>query len=317
MILAAGGARAESRYVFPFLEPEVRGGPTGESVWLYQRDDRGIGISNPFDLVGPIGNGPPANPRWNVHAVNVPVLWPDPPGWFPWFRGWASASPFGLGFVAMNPAVYSSGRRMTFVLNTLETGLTGCGEYDLNVEPNQPLYHPGRTPGWRPIAEVPPLGILDRLVLEATLRLVDETGGMECRPGFNYRAVVLGLHLHNTLDPTDKNLGLFYQLAVYDSRGPSEPGRIRKLPRADGYFLGEHVTAVYGTAPLAPGAALDVAFGLNVAPRLREAIASAPPDMDPNPGHYRPDSYYVSIITNGDAQIIAEVEGMDVWGAID
>lgn len=322
--------------VFPFLKPAVESGPNDNAAWLYERQGPCSGCATPFDLVGVLGPSP-ADPAWNIHAINVPLIWEDPdwdPGWGN--NGWSSASPGGHAFIGVQDGVVS--KRVTFILNTLGTGSSYCGEFDLNIEPNQPLYHPGLNPGWLPQASIPPLGLLDALLLEGTFRLPLETGGTGCA-GItpSYRALVLGVHFHNTTDPTNKDLGLFYQLSIYDSRGDETEIRpIREFTGPhnsdDGFALVERI-GVHGHTMLVPGAGLDRSYTINVGPRLRAAIQGAATQstnpawdeddnaqdlsLDTNPAHYRADAFYVSAVTNGESFLWADATDLNVYGRID
>jgi hypothetical protein len=174
----------------------------------------------------------------------------------------------------------------------------GCREFDLNIEPNDPLTYPHYPRGLRRLAARPVLANSKTLVVEATQEVQEASHGTRCPPGQNLATTLIALIF---LNPTAEQV-IFYQLITYDSRGRPFTGWW--------FFSGPTVygvndsVEVLGFPPLFPREGA-IPYSINVLPRVTELIANGPAPLDKDLRHWKVSGLYLGSATNGEAQIIS------------
>jgi hypothetical protein len=174
----------------------------------------------------------------------------------------------------------------------------GCREFDLNIEPNDPLTYPDYARGLLPFAARPFLADSESLVVAATQEVQEASHGTRCPPGWNLATTLIALVFLNT---TAEQV-IFYQLITYDSREAHFTGFwFYSGPTV--YGVNDSVDAL-GFSPLVPHGG-PVAYSINVLPRVTALIANGPEPLDRDLRNWKVSGLYLGSATNGKAQIVS------------
>jgi hypothetical protein len=174
----------------------------------------------------------------------------------------------------------------------------GCREFDLNIEPNDPLTYPHYPRGLRRRAARPVLADSKTLVVEATQEVQEASHGSRCPPGQNLATTLIALVF---LNPAAEQV-IFYELITYDSRGRHFTGWW--------FFSGPTVYGVSDSVEVLGFSALSphegpVVYSIDVLPRMVELITNGPAPLDTDLRHWKVSGLYLGSATNGAAQIIS------------
>ncbi len=206
-----------------------------------------------------------------------------------------------------------------------------CGnEFDIFLAPTDSAYDatPVRTQNLG--SNIPPLSLLSGLTASFTLQLLSASTTARCGPPdscgpsghLDYAYVTLGLVLSNPIEGQT----LFYQVIVYDTRGPpSCPSQDPCQPFAYWFFeelptlgFSESIANSYSPAEgacLVPGAEQPQAFSLPIYDRLTWAVATAADKYgsSSNTSHWDVTGVYLGPGMEGSVALQISISNVDLF----
>lgn len=191
-------------------------------------------------------------------------------------------------------------------------------EFDLFVAPNGPDLAAAGAVGWlRSGADAPTLAGLGRLTIQATASYGGSLASTDKGCGVNQGGVLLALILSNADAAPPQTW--FYQLYIGRVCGTGDPARdewCRAAPTSQTYFFTQNPFGVDDFLPLAGEPWLDRnderALAVDVLPRLREALGSAPAGMERDPSRWRVTGFYAGQNIWGDIRLSTRWSGLRV-----
>lgn len=194
----------------------------------------------------------------------------------------------------------------------------GPREFDLFISPNGPDLAGAGAVGWRRNgAEAPTLSSMNRLTLKVTVGYDGSLASTNKGCGVNQGSVMLALILSNP--DASPSQTLFYQLFLSTVCGTGDPAHdasCRAPKTSQTYFFKQNPFGVDDALPLVGERWLerdeDRTLALDVLPRLKEALGSAPPGMERDPARWRVTGFYAGQNIWGDIRLSTRWTGLRV-----
>ncbi len=172
----------------------------------------------------------------------------------------------------------------------------GCGEFDLNIEPDVKFVYPAYPEPMLPFDDRPTLATATNLRYGALQEVSSAFQGTRCPGVENLASTMMALTFLNLTS----HQVIFYQVVTYDSRGAEFNGFW--------FFSGPTEFGVNDSVDRLGGNALKVGEGplfydLDILPRIKIHIANGPTGLDKDLSHWKVSGLYLSANTNGEAKI--------------
>ncbi len=276
-------------------------GPHDNGLWL-------VDSKNP-QIYGPIGPKGVSS-RWHIAQWgNKSLLSPD---WrrYAIIEAWYTNSQDGSARVRTLKS-YRGGRRVELTHSTLSPAF-GCNtEFDLFLEPNDPTYS-NFPQGFAHHNAAPPLNAMTTLRLKAFQKVLRASQGKRCGRPLDLAATILAVVFVNYHTNPNSPQAFFYQFVTFDSRPENYSGWFFSGNYGEGYYnwgYSEYYD-YYGYKELVPGRS-GKTYDINIAPRVKELISSAPGNLDRELSHWKVKGMYVGSLLNGEATIRSVVDSVD------
>lgn len=204
------------------------------------------------------------------------------------------------------------GRTMELGHNTLAPTFGCNSEFDLFLEPNDPTYS-NCPQGFAHYNATPPLSAIMTLRLKAFQKVLSAYQGKRCGKPFDLAGTILAVVFVNYNTSPNPPQAFFYQFNTYDSRRENYPGWFLAGEYGEGFnnWGYDEYYDYYGYKELVPGRS-GKTYDINIAPRVRELIASAPGNLDRDLSHWKVKGMYVGSWLNGEAKILSLVDSVDL-----
>ena len=172
----------------------------------------------------------------------------------------------------------------------------GCGEFDLNLEPNAEVVYPGYPVGVTLLEQNPTLDISSSLRFGALQSVESVFQGTRCPEGQNLATMMMALTFRNIINGQT----LFYQVVTYDSRGAQFNGTWFAAGPSD-FGVSDSID-IFSQSPLKASDGPQF-YDLEVLPRVKTLISNGPAGLDTNLSRWKVKDLYLSANVNGEAKI--------------